>query len=124
MIFFASAFNTGSATAVRSRSKLFYRLLEQAVAVEPVPYRSLVKCCAEPEFRKPQDIGVTESDKYPSLSNISRHSSQPSDVGLECGLLYVRFRAAGARAMPPFMCAGGWTDNLFSNNLVIGMAIL
>ena len=34
----------------RSRGKLFYRLLEQAVAVEPVPYSSLVKCSAEPEF--------------------------------------------------------------------------
>lgn len=34
----------------RSRGKLFYRLLEQAVAVEPVPYKSLVKCSAEPEF--------------------------------------------------------------------------
>lgn len=27
----------------RSRGKLFYRLLEQAVAVEPAPYKSLVK---------------------------------------------------------------------------------
>ena len=34
----------------RSRGKLFYRLLEQAVAVEPVPYRSLVKCSAMPPF--------------------------------------------------------------------------
>jgi transposase-like protein len=34
----------------RSRGKLFYRLLEQAVAVEPVPYKSLVKCSAGPPF--------------------------------------------------------------------------
>jgi len=34
----------------RSRSKLFYRLLAQAVAVEPVPYKSLVKCSAMPPF--------------------------------------------------------------------------
>ena len=34
----------------RSRGKLFYWLLEQAVAVEPVPYKSLVKCSAEPDF--------------------------------------------------------------------------
>lgn len=34
----------------RSRGKLFYRLLEQAVAVEPVPYKSLVKCSAKPDF--------------------------------------------------------------------------
>ena len=34
----------------RSRGKLFYRLLEQAVAVEPVPYKSLVKCSAHPDF--------------------------------------------------------------------------
>jgi transposase-like protein len=34
----------------RSRGKLFYRLLEQAVAVEPVPYKSLIKCAAKPNF--------------------------------------------------------------------------
>jgi transposase-like protein len=34
----------------RSRGKLFYRLLEQAVAVQPVPYKSLVKCGAMPPF--------------------------------------------------------------------------
>jgi transposase-like protein len=34
----------------RSRGKLFYRLLEQAVAVEPVPYKSLVKCSPLPPF--------------------------------------------------------------------------
>jgi len=34
----------------RSRGKLFYRLLEQAVAIEPVPYKSLVKCSADPDF--------------------------------------------------------------------------
>jgi transposase-like protein len=28
----------------RSRGKLFFRLLQQAVAVEPVPYKSMVKC--------------------------------------------------------------------------------
>lgn len=34
----------------RSRGKLFFRLLQQAVAVAPVPYKSLVKCSADPEF--------------------------------------------------------------------------
>ena len=34
----------------RSRGKLFYRLLEQAVAVAPIPYKSLVKCSAMPPF--------------------------------------------------------------------------
>jgi transposase-like protein len=34
----------------RSRGKLFYRLLEQAVAVEPVPYKPLVKCAPGPKF--------------------------------------------------------------------------
>lgn len=34
----------------RSRGKLFYRLLEQAVAVEPAPYKSLVKCAAKLPF--------------------------------------------------------------------------
>ena len=30
----------------RSRGKLFFRLLQQAVAVEPAPYKSMVKCAA------------------------------------------------------------------------------
>ena len=30
----------------RSRGKLFYRLVQQAVAVEPAPYKSMVKCAA------------------------------------------------------------------------------
>jgi transposase-like protein len=34
----------------RSRGKLFYRLLQQAVAVDPLPYKSLVKCAAKPDF--------------------------------------------------------------------------
>jgi transposase-like protein len=34
----------------RSRGKLFYRLLEQAVAVEPAPYKSLVKGSTTPNF--------------------------------------------------------------------------
>lgn len=36
----------------RHRGKLFYRLVQQAVAVKPVPYRSLVTQC---RGRKPQD---------------------------------------------------------------------
>ena len=36
----------------RHRGKLFYRLVEQAVAVEPVPYKSLVTHC---RGRRPQD---------------------------------------------------------------------
>jgi hypothetical protein len=43
----------------RSRGKLFYRLLEQAVAVGPAPYKSLVKSQVAPEVLKPQDVGVT-----------------------------------------------------------------
>lgn len=34
----------------RSRGKLFFRLLQQAVAFEPVPYRSMVKCYAPTEL--------------------------------------------------------------------------
>ena len=32
----------------RSRGKLFFRLLQQAVAIDPVPYKSMVKCYAVP----------------------------------------------------------------------------
>lgn len=35
----------------RSRGKLFFRLLEQAVAVDPAPYKSLVKCYADAPTR-------------------------------------------------------------------------
>jgi len=34
----------------RSGGKLFYRLMEQAVAVEPAPYKSLVRCSVKPDF--------------------------------------------------------------------------
>ena len=30
----------------KSRSKLFYRLVQQSVAVEPVPYKGTIKCYA------------------------------------------------------------------------------
>jgi transposase-like protein len=30
----------------RNRGKLFYRLVQQAVAIDPVPYKSMVKCAA------------------------------------------------------------------------------
>ena len=39
----------------RSRGKLFFRLVQQAVAVEPAIYRSIVRTAPE----KPQDIGAT-----------------------------------------------------------------
>jgi len=32
----------------RSRGKLFFRLLQQAVAIDPVPYKAMVKCYATP----------------------------------------------------------------------------
>ena len=34
----------------RSRGKLFFRLLQQAVAIDPVPYKSMIKCYATPEL--------------------------------------------------------------------------
>jgi hypothetical protein len=34
----------------RSRGKLFFRLLQQAVAIDPVPYKSVVRCHASPEL--------------------------------------------------------------------------
>lgn len=43
----------------RSRGKPFYRLLQQAVAVDPVPYKSMVKCYATPTAARPQHIGAT-----------------------------------------------------------------
>lgn len=43
----------------RSRGKLFLRLAEQAVAVSPAPYKSMVKCFATTEVARPQDIGAT-----------------------------------------------------------------
>lgn len=42
----------------RTRGKLFFRLLEQAVAVDPAPYKSLVKCYADapPQNHKMQGL--------------------------------------------------------------------
>jgi transposase-like protein len=34
----------------RSRGKLFFRLLQQAVTIDPVPYKSMVKCHAVPRL--------------------------------------------------------------------------
>ena len=34
----------------RSRGRLFFRLLQQAVVIDPVPYKSMVKCHATPEL--------------------------------------------------------------------------
>jgi transposase-like protein len=42
----------------RSRGKLFYRLLQQAVAVEPAPYKVMVRGAAGPSSG-PQHVGVT-----------------------------------------------------------------
>jgi len=39
----------------RSRGKLFFRLVQQAVAVEPAPYASIIRSTPA----KPQDVGVT-----------------------------------------------------------------
>jgi hypothetical protein len=41
----------------RSRGKLFYRLVQQAVAVEPVSYDEIVRRGAQKP--KPQYVGVT-----------------------------------------------------------------
>ena len=43
----------------RSRGKLFFRLLQQAVAIDPVPYKSMVKCHATPAVPRPQHVGGT-----------------------------------------------------------------
>jgi transposase-like protein len=34
----------------RSRGKLFFRILQQAVAIDPVPYKSMIKCYATAEL--------------------------------------------------------------------------
>jgi len=43
----------------KSRGMLFYRLVQQAVAVEPVPYKAMVKCYAVDGDKKPQSVGAT-----------------------------------------------------------------
>ena len=43
----------------RSRGKLFYRLVQQAVAVDPVTYKMIVHPAPETKkIPKPQDIGA------------------------------------------------------------------
>jgi hypothetical protein len=41
----------------RSRGKLFFRILQQAVAIDPVPYKAMIKCYARPALSRPQDAG-------------------------------------------------------------------
>ena len=43
----------------KSRGQLFYRLIQQAVAVEPAPYKAMVKCYAATNGAKPQPVGVS-----------------------------------------------------------------
>ena len=43
----------------RSRGKLFYRLVQQAVAVDPAPYKSLIMAARAGPAGKAQDVGVT-----------------------------------------------------------------
>lgn len=43
----------------RSRGKLFYRLVQQAVAVDPAPYKSLIMAARVGPVGKAQDVGVT-----------------------------------------------------------------
>ena len=43
----------------RSSGKLFFQLMQQAVAVDPVPYKSMVRCYAIPGADRPQPVVVT-----------------------------------------------------------------
>jgi len=43
----------------KSRGKLFYRLAQQAVAVDPVPYDRIVHPTSAKGKGKPQSVGVT-----------------------------------------------------------------
>lgn len=43
----------------RSRGKLFYRLVQQAVAVDPAPYKSLIMAARARPGAKAQHVGVT-----------------------------------------------------------------
>ena len=43
----------------RSRGKLFYRLLQNAMAVQPVPYKDMIKSVRGSGGRKPQPLGAT-----------------------------------------------------------------
>ena len=41
------------------RGKLFYRLAQQAVTVDPAPYKSLIMAARAGPAGKAQDVGVT-----------------------------------------------------------------
>ena len=55
----------------RRRGKLFFRLLQQVGAIKPAPYRSLVKCSANPKFLNHKVKWVPESRIYPSPMKLS-----------------------------------------------------
>ena len=63
----------------RSRGKLFYRLVQQAVAVQPAPYKSLVGGTATRATDNHNSRGhfkIPESSEYPSGANVNARSTQ------------------------------------------------
>lgn len=52
----------------KTRGKLFYWLLQQAVAVETVPYKAMVKCYASGHERR--NWWLPASSKYPTFADI------------------------------------------------------
>jgi hypothetical protein len=61
----------------KSRGKLFYRLVQQAVEVDPVPYKAMVKCFAAAGEGNHDLSWLPASSKYPTISfpdsTTSRH---------------------------------------------------
>ena len=63
--------------ASRHRGKLFYRLLEQAVAVDPVPYAAMVRGVRGPRKKRHHNrSGLLESRAYPHARNVKSPESQ------------------------------------------------
>ena len=55
----------------RSRGKLFYRLVQKAVAVVPMHYNAIVRSAEADAFWKHNPLRVPERNSYPSTQNLS-----------------------------------------------------
>ena len=77
----------------RSRGKLFYRLVQQAVAVDPTPSLSLPIGTPKSREPKPQNIGVTGEVDTPISLFLPRKLSLPPLAG---GMLRVSIQPAAS----------------------------
>ena len=90
----------------KSRGKLFYRLVQQAVAVDPATYKMIVHPVTEPKkIPKPQDVVCRQMEDYPqNLTEFeARFSSEEA-----CREYLFRLRCPDGFRCPGCGCGKSW----------------